>query len=612
MKRYTSLSALLLATCLSLSSPMLFANEGHGHDAHDDTPDSQAIRDFAEQKTEWQHEDFKQALAPVKVKILGFNDFHGHISAGTRVAGRPVGGAAVFASYLKAARAGMEGSTFIVHAGDAVGASPLSSALLADEPTINFFNQLTNDHCRYKGRSSSRCNLVGTLGNHEFDRGQAELLRLLNGGNAAAGPYLDPQYRGAKFPYVSANVVSTSTGKTILPPYVIKRASYKDEEGETKDMPIAFIGAVLKGTPSIVTPAGIAGLTFLDEAEAINKYIPEIKARGVRTIIVLIHQGGFQNNYIGQTDPAKPVVSGEITGIVSRLDDEIDVVVSGHSHSFTNALLSNSQGKQILVAQAFSYSTAYADIELQIDRKTRDVIAKSASIVTTFADQGPGLTPDQTAADLTAQAEARVAPIANQLVGSISADISRSANAAGESSLGNLIADAQRAALKTDVAFMNPGGIRADLLFIGTHTPMQPNGTVTYNDIFTVQPFGNSLVKMDLTGQQIIDLLNQQFPPNQTANRLLQVSGISYTWSAAAVGNKISNVKIGGAEVVLSKVYSATVNSFIASGGDNFSVLNAGANKVGGAQDVDALFDYIKALPQPVVPPAVGSRILKN
>jgi 5'-nucleotidase len=213
---------------------------------------------------------------------------------------------------------------------------------------------------------------------------------------------------------------------------------------------------------------------------------------------------------------------------------------------------------------------------------------------------------------LTAQAEALVAPIANQLVGSITADITRSANAAGESALGNLIADAQRTALKTDVAFMNPGGIRADLLFVGTHTPPQPNGTVTYNDIFTVQPFGNSLVKMDLTGQQMIDLLNQQFPPQQTANRLLQVSGITYVWSAAAVGNKISGVKINGADLALNKTYSVTVNSFLASGGDNFSVLNTGTNKVGGTQDVDALFDYIKGLPQPVTPPAVGGRISKN
>lgn len=490
--------------------------------------------------------------------------------------------------------------------------SPWSSALLLDEPTIDFFNQLTNQNCRFHGRSSQRCNLIGTLGNHEFDKGQEELLRLLNGGNAATGPFLDPDHLAAKFPYVSANVVSATTGKTILPPYVIKRVQYKDEEGETREMPIAFIGAVLKDTPTIVTPAGVAGLKFLDEADAINSYVPEIKARGVHTIVVLIHQGGFQNNYIGQTDATKPTVSGEIVGIVSRLDDEIDLVVSGHSHAFTNALLPNGHSKQILVPQAFSFSTAYADIDLQIDPKTRDVIAKSAAIITTFADQGPGLTPDQAAADLTAQAEARVAPIANQLVGNITADFTRTQNSVGESSLGNLIADAQRAALKTQVAFMNPGGIRADLLFVGTRNPPQPDRTVTYNDLFTVQPFGNSLVKTDLTGQQIIDLLNQQFPPNQTSQRSLQGSRLTYTWDATGpAGDKIASVQIGGAAIDKTAVYSATVNSFLATGGDNFTVLNAGANRVGGAQDIDALVDYIKSLSQPVAPPVVGSRITR-
>jgi 5'-nucleotidase len=611
MKKCKFFLALAAFGIFSAAAPS-FASDAHDHQSHAEEIDSQAVRDYAAEKTEWRRDDFHKTRSPVHVKILGFNDFHGHISPGTKVANRPAGGAAVFASYLRVAQAGMEDRTFIVHAGDAVGASPLSSALLFDEPTIDFFNQLTNKNCRYQNRSTSRCNMIGTLGNHEFDRGQDELLRLLNGGNQASGPLLNPHFRGAKFPYVSANVVSAKTGKPILSPYVIRKARYKDQEGESKEMPIAFIGAVLQNTPSIVTPAGIAGLKFLDEAEAINSYIPEIKAQGVNTIVVLIHQGGFQSNYIGQTDPLKAKVSGEIVGIVSRLASEIDVVVSGHSHAFTNSLLPNQQGKQILVSQAFSYSTAFAEIDLQIDPKTRDVVAKSASIVTTFADQGPGLAPDQAAAELTAEAEAKVAPIANQLIGSITADILRSANSAGESPLGNLIADAQRAALKTDIAFMNPGGVRADLLFLGTHNPPQPNGTVTYNDLFTIQPFGNSLVKMDLTGQQILDVLNQQFPPNQTSQRILLPSGLTYTWSASELAtDKISNVLVNGVLLVKTTTYSVTVNSFLSSGGDNFTVFNAGTNRTGGAQDIDALVDYIKSLPQPLAPPAVGKRITK-
>ena len=219
MKRYAQLFALLIAGLFSFASPT-FAGEDHDHEAHAAAPDSEKIRSFAAEKTEWRHSDFKKTKAPVKIKILGFNDFHGHISAGT-----PAGGAAVFASYLKVAQAGVEDSTFIVHAGDAVGASPLSSALLLDEPTIDFFNQLTNDHCRYQGRSSAKCNVIGTLGNHEFDRGQAELLRLLNGGNSPIGPLLNVNFRGAKFPYVSANVVSAATGKPLIAPFVIRKAT---------------------------------------------------------------------------------------------------------------------------------------------------------------------------------------------------------------------------------------------------------------------------------------------------------------------------------------------------------------------------------------------------
>lgn len=160
---------------------------------------------------------------------------------------------------------------------------------------------------------------------------------------------------------------------------------------------------------------------------------------------------------------------------------------------------------------------------------------------------------------------------------------------------------------------MNPGGIRADLLFKGTHNPPLPDGSVTYNDLFTVQPFGNSLVRMDLTGQQIIDVLNQQFPPNQTANRMLQISGLTYTWNASgAEGDKILDVLIGGAPINESAIYSVTVNSFLATGGDKFTVLNNGVNRVGGSQDIDALVTYMKSLPQPVVAPVVGDRIKKQ
>ncbi|MEK7759714.1 MAG: bifunctional metallophosphatase/5'-nucleotidase [Pseudomonadota bacterium] len=574
---------LFLLLAIALVPFALLAEPHQGHD-HSEDEDSAPQRAQAAERVEWRAAGVADS---VRVKLLAINDFHGQLSAGRRVANRPVGSAPVLAGYLRNAQAGLEGQTILVHAGDHVGATPPASALLQDEPAVAFLNQLANDHCRYPEHERDehaewhpKCNLVGTLGNHEFDEGVAEMQRLLNGGNHANGPFLEDPWRGARFPYVSANVVDAVTGKPILPPYVIKKID---------GMPIAFIGAVLKATPTIVTPSGVAGVRFLDEADAINAYIPELRGKNVRAIVVLIHQGGRQNTYGGATVPGAPAVTGDIVDIVTRLHDEVDVVVSGHWHSFTNALLNNRNGKPILVTQAFSSSTAYGDIDLEISRASRDVVAKSAAIVTTWADEGPGLAPDSMAAQLTAAAEAKVAPLVNQVIGIAASDITRTENAAGESALGNLIADAQRAAMNTDFAFMNPGGIRADLAA----------GEVTWGELFTVQPFGNSLVRMDFTGQQIYDLLNQQWA-GQPFARILKISGLTYVWdNALPAGNRVLAVYKNGALIDKAANYGVTVNSFLADGGDNFSVLRNGTGRAGGPVDLDALIDYIRAVPQP-------------
>jgi 5'-nucleotidase len=594
MKIQRSPKSRLPRTLLSVAMLLSFAAVADEHD-HDPAEDSIELRAAAAAPVHWESGDHgKYRDAELRhLKILAFNDFHGHISASTFVAGRHAGGAAVLSSYLRAAQAGIERETVIANAGDNVGASPLSSALLADEPTIMFYNQLVNDACR-RSRYNEHCNFVSTLGNHEFDQGSGELGRLLNGGNSPKGPFLQDPYLGAQYPSVNANVVDAASGKPLIRPYVIK---------EINDVKVAFIGAVLRDTPSIVTPTGVAGLRFLDEAEAVNHYVPIVKAQGAKVIVVLIHQGGSESSYSGPTKVG--VVSGDIVGIVSRLSDAVDVVVSGHTHSFTNALLPTVGGKQALVTQAFSFSTAYADIDLQV-AEDGGVVSKTASVVTTFADVGPGLTPDAAAAALTAQAELQVAPLANQVIGTITADITRTQNAAGESALGNLIADAQRSVEGSDFAFMNPGGIRADLLVAQTHNPALPQGTVTYGDLFTVQPFGNSLVKMTMTGQQVYTVLEQQFPGLANAQvsppRFLQVSGLSYVWdSAAPAGSRIVEVRANSTGRLLDKTasYSVTVNSFLAAGGDRFLEFANGANKVGGPLDIDALIQYVKAQPQP-------------
>jgi 5'-nucleotidase len=514
------------------------------------------------------------------VQILALNDFHGQVIPGKKVNDRPVGSAPVVAAYLKKAQQDFPGYTFLVHAGDLVGASPPASALLQDEPAIMFMNLLGNDQCASQDRLNSQANLVGTLGNHEFDKGLKELNRLLEGGNHPQGPFLQNPWAGAAFPYVSANLVSQDTQKPIFPPYVIK---------EVDGVPIAFVGAVLKATKDMVMPSHLVGLEFLDEATAINALIPELRDKQVRSIIVLLHQGGKQKAYEGPTRP-EAKLTGPIKNVLWRLDDEVDVVVSGHTHAFTNALVPNQNGKEILVTQAWAAGCAYADIELEISRATRDVVKKSAAIVTTWADAGPGLTPDPEAARLMASAEQKVAPLTQRQIGVAAGDITRDRNPAGESALGNLIADAQRKTLGTDFAFLNPGGLRTSIR----------QGEVTWGELYAVQPFNNYLVKLELTGQQIYDLLEQQFPPIQSYARMLQISGLTYTWdNRRPRGNRVVEVRQNGRPLDRAATYTVTTNSFLAEGGDRFSVFTRGANQVTGPVDLDALCSYIQSLPQP-------------
>jgi 5'-nucleotidase len=514
------------------------------------------------------------------VQILAINDFHGQIIAGKKVNGRPVGSAPVLAAYLKKEQQQFPGPTFIVHAGDLVGASPPASALLQDEPAVMFMNLLGNSRCDSQDRLNPQANLVGTLGNHEFDKGLKELMRLLEDGNYPQGPFLENPWPGASFPYVSANVVHQDTQKPIFPPYVIK---------EVDGVPLAFIGAVLKATKDMVMPSHLVGMEFLDEATAINALIPELREKQVRSIIVLLHQGGRQTAYEGPTRPEAKLV-GPIKNILWNLDDEVDVVVSGHTHSFTNALVPNKNGKDILVTQAWSAGCAYGDVELEISRATRDVVKKSAAIVTTWADAGPGLTPDPEAARLMAAAEQKVAPLTQRQIGVAAADLTRNRNPAGESPLGNFIADAQRKSMNTDFAFMNPGGMRTNIR----------EGEVTWGELYAVQPFNNYLVKMELTGQQIYDLLNQQFPPTQSYPRFLAVSGLTYTWdNRRPRGNRLVEVRQDGKPLDRGAAYTVTTNSFLAEGGDRFGVFTQGANRVTGPVDLDALCAYIQSLPQP-------------
>jgi 5'-nucleotidase len=525
------------------------------------------------------------APAHVRVKLLGLNDFHGQLSPRV-IDGRPVGGAAVLASYLKAAAADVSGRTFIVHAGDQVGASPPNSALLQDEPAITFLSSLADDSaCAYFPAPNDACNVIGTFGNHEFDEGRDELMRLLRGGNHADGPFLEATWRGARFGHVSANVLDAATDQPIAPPYTLRHV-----DGVT----IAFVGAVLKATPTIVTPAGVQTLRFLDEADAVNRVVAELKPQGVRAFVLLIHQGAEQPSYEGPTRPNAPAPTGELVEVIRRLDDEIDVIVSGHSHQFTNALVPNSNGKAMLVTEAFSAGRAFHDIDLALDRETGDIVEKSARIVTAFADAGAGLVPDAAMTALVASADARVAPMVDRVVAEAATEITRATNAAGESALGGLIADAQRRAVAADFAVINPGGIRSDLRA----------GRITWGNLFTAQPFRNTLITVTLTGQQLYDLLNEQWGGAQPeGGRILQVSGFSYVWDSARPegSERVLEIKTAsGRPIVKSASYRIVANQFLVAGGDNFSVLHAGTEPARGPVDLDALVKYVGSLPQPL------------
>jgi len=520
----------------------------------------------------------------VAVQILALNDFHGSlvgpINFGSGGGAIPAGGVEYLATHISNLRAANP-NTVVVSAGDMIGATPLLSALFHDEPTIEAFNQIGLD--------------FNAVGNHEFDEGVYELIRMQEGGcHPVDGCQDGDGFAGAEFRYLAANVTWKKNDKPIFPAYKTKSFN---------GVHIAFIGMTLEGTPTIVTPSGISELNFLDEADTVNALIPELKQRGIETIVVLLHEGGVQSN---GSSPANMNTctgfTGAVVDIVERLDDEVDMVISGHSH---NAYNCNIDGK--LVTSASSLGRVVTKIDMIVDQSTGDVVSMSANNLVVTRDVAPA--PLLTA--LVAKYNALVAPLANRVVGEISADITRTANLAGESALGDVIADAQFDATNDPgfgdavVAFMNPGGIRADLLYAQISGGELP-GEVTYGEMFTVQPFGNSMVTMTLTGTQIETLLEQQFVGcGQPFNRILQPSaGFTYTWVASGGAcSKVdpSTIMINSVVVNPTGTYRVTVNSFLASGGDNFVVLNLGTDRLGGEVDTDALENYL-TLNAPVAP----------
>ena len=549
----------------------------------------------------------------VDVKLIGFNDLHGNLepprlainapAAGGGTVQVPAGGAAYFATAIAALKA-KNPHHAVVSAGDMIGASPLVSALFLDEPTIEAVNEMKID--------------FNAVGNHEFDKGQTELLRMKYGGCARNTP-LEPcrvnkSFPGANFGFLSANTVKRD-GSTLFPPTGIKSFT---QDGAT--VKVGFIGMTLKGTPTIVSPAGVAGLSFKDEADTANALIPQLKSQGADAIVVVIHEGGVTT--VGYNDKRCAGLSGDILPILERLDAQVDVVISGHTHrAYVCDYGRINPAKPFLLTSAGQYGTLLTDIDLTIDTRTRKVTAKSAGNVivqgeaftsgaSTVAttDQYPSFAKNQTIAALISNYASVAAPLVQRVVGRLAATATRTPVHSRENVLGNLIADAQLAATAAparggaQLAFMNPGGVRADLA-------PAANGDVSYGQIFTVQPFGNSLVVKTMTGAQIKAVLEQQFDSgaNTVAQPrvLLPSKSFSYSYDLSKpAGSRISAMALNGTAMSDAARYRVAMNSFLATGGDNFTVFTQGTEALGGDQDLDALEAYIVAN-SPLALPAV-------
>jgi 5'-nucleotidase len=555
-----------------------------------------------------------QAAEPVHISLIAINDFHGNIQppggsllmpdtanpAGTRVA---AGGAAYLSSLVGELKSRNPGRTLVVGAGDLVGATPLASGLFHDEPTIEVLNQIGLD--------------VSSVGNHEFDKGRTELLRLQYGGcyprpaDGSSGVVgVDTcmnvgTFSGASFQYLAANVLDTALGKTLFPATALR------EVGGVK---IGFIGLTLRATPSVVTPAGVVGLQFLSEVATVNRLAPQLRAQGAAAVVVLIHQGG-QTSARTVQDKTCPDFSGPILTLADQFDSAVDVVVSGHTHQEYVCL--RPDGK--LVTQTGFYGRLLTLIDLSIDPTNKRVLAKVANnfVVLNGAivkdangqalplPQGAkALEPDPAVQAIVQRYGDLTAPLSDMEVGRLAAPLDRHTNAAGESTLGAVIADAYLAGSSdpsygdraAQIAFTNSGGLRADL---------SSSLAVTFGQLFNVLPFNNTLVTMDLTGAQLLRLLEQQWErPQPAGGRILPVShGFSYVWDASTpegaapgTGHRVvpGSMRLNGEPIAMDKSYRVTVNSFMASGGDALSVFKQGRNVQEGETDLVAAKLYLR------------------
>ncbi|TYB40846.1 bifunctional metallophosphatase/5'-nucleotidase [Actinomadura chibensis] len=508
------------------------------------------------------------------VRLLALNDFHGNLEPPTGSSGRAVdengntvdaGGAAYVAAHIKRLQ---NRDTLTVAQGDLIGASPLISAAYHDEPSVKFLGDI--------GVTAS------AVGNHEFDEGYRELLRIQNGGcHPVDGCTPDGTWRGAKYDYLAANVLKRD--RPILKPWTIRRVN---------GVRVGFIGVVTKTTPSIVTAEGIKGLTFDDEVAAANRSARELKRRGVRAIVLLVHEGDQVKS--GSRPDECGIVPGAGSRIAKDADPEIDVVLSGHTHQQYICSVPDPKGRPRLFSSGSSFGRVITEVNLKVDRRTGDVVRSSLQgdnhVVTR------DVPPDPATQAFVKTWQDRVAAIANKPIGRITADLTRAPSPAGETALGDVIADAQLAGTKDlggQIALMNPGGVRTDLTFKASGS--EGDGVVTYGEAFAVQPFSNVMGVTSLTGAQLDALLEQQW--TSAGEKILQPSAnLHFTIDRTKpVGDRVSAITVDGTPVTPAAVYKVAANNFLLGGGDGFSVFTEGKDQVLGQIDLDTLVAYFQA-----------------
>jgi 5'-nucleotidase len=533
----------------------------------------------------------------VDLQLLAFNDYHGHLESTTpgMIDGVAAGGAEYLSAMLTKLRDGKKNS-LTVAAGDLIGGSPAFSGLFHDEPSVESLNAMHLD--------------VSGVGNHEFDEGVTELLRMQNGGcHPVDGCYFPAApYPGADFQWLAANTVNTTTGATPLPPYWVKNID---------NVKVGFIGMTLEATNTLVAAAGIQGWDFRDEADTANALVPKLKAEGVEAIVVLLHEGGSQTPPPGAVD-ACVGISGPVVAINNALDAEIDVLITGHTHLPYNCVLPDAAGQPRIVTSAFSYGRVVSELKLVLDKRTNDVRRDLSTATNHTVDQA-SLTPDPVQTAIIAKWQPLVDAAADTPIGTITETIFRGGTPPGsdrgvESAAGNLVADAQQWSTSfngAQVAFMNPGGVRSDLTY--PQSGSEGDGVVTFGEAFTFQPFGNTLKTFPMTGAQIVSALEEQCQPLGSSRPFLHLGvsdGFTYDLAKTIVAGDctsvaVTNVKLNGVALDPAATYIVTVNSFLSDGGDNFATFNTiTAPKLDGGNDLQALANYLGTF-SPVAPPSI-------